>query len=339
MWPNKHQIELLKAGLFPPEVAVGHWQNWEAVYQNRYETIDHASAGLIPLALRNTEKQLPQTPFVKRCKGVYRQTWTHNQLLWLGIQPVIAFLEKSNIPYAFLKGMYMIREEYQDFGCRRLGDVDILISKAHFDFTVLQLKRLGFESEDSHKVMQGSRHAALLKNKANLNLDLHVRLFNQLPIEVGPGALTPEMRLFHTIVHGLKPSRVSGIRWIADAVTLISHHPIDWDALCHTAIQAKAAYQLYKGLAFLKTDFFAPVPQTTLAQLLAATHRLEKVEYLLWVLFQPLGTGVVAGWIRDRLNDPEAKRSFRQYMHQVRGIRIRQVIRGRSQGDRGKVVK
>ena len=64
--------------------------------------IDYANAGLVPLALRNIEHHVVQTQFVTR-----------------------ANFQAKGIPYTLLKGMYMIQHEYRDFGCRRIGDVDI----------------------------------------------------------------------------------------------------------------------------------------------------------------------------------------------------------------------
>ena len=78
-----------------------------------------------------------------------------------------------------------------------------------------------------------------------------------VPLRVGETtslALGPADQLLHTLAHGLKWSRISSYRWVADAVTLVRSVPgqLDWDRLVGEALRRRVAQPCRDGLRYLE---------------------------------------------------------------------------------------
>jgi hypothetical protein len=78
--------------------------------------------------------------------------------------------------------------------------------------------------------------------------------------------------LLHVVVHGIRPNRDPPIRWIADAMTILSHaeRDIRWQDIVTFAHAQCLTHRLQLGLSYLVDRFSAPIPSFVLSQLRAA---------------------------------------------------------------------
>jgi hypothetical protein len=80
-------------------------------------------------------------------------------------------------------------------------------------------------------------------------------------------------------VHGEKWVRVPGIRWVADAVTLVRLGRIRWARLVEEAARRRFVLRMRAQLGYLRSAFDAPVPGEALAALESApVSRIERFE-------------------------------------------------------------
>jgi len=125
-------------------------------------------------------------------------------------------------------------------------------------------------------------------------LDLHWHVFEEccrptddeplwaasVPVTLG-GASThvpaAEDQLLHACVHGEKWVLVPGVRWIADAVTLIRRERICWERLIVETTRRRFVLRMRAQLAFLRSAFDAPIPEGALAGL--ATAPVSRIEW------------------------------------------------------------
>lgn len=59
---------------------------------------------LLPLLFHNLHTQGIEDPFLKRFKGVYRNTWYKNQILFHAVTPLLNCFHDADIKTLILKG-------------------------------------------------------------------------------------------------------------------------------------------------------------------------------------------------------------------------------------------
>ncbi|MBP9841155.1 MAG: nucleotidyltransferase family protein [Simkaniaceae bacterium] len=292
--PTPEQLLLLQASLFLDDRALCAWKTW--VQQVDFDQIDPASYKLLPLVARNPILANLQDPIFEKCKGIYRQVWVTNQLNWKKMLPILQHLPRVN-KMILLKGMAMILHYYKDFGVRVLGDIDIFIERSEIQPVVAFLHASGWQSKmpcrfDINKEEHLNRWHALNFTHANgLHLDLHWSFIEENALPLDQAVLADSELLFSNLylpnatdllfqicIHGMKPSPIPLIRWMADAVTLLRHAEIDWPRLVNLAKQVHVCRSLSLALQFLLEQFDAPIPPSPLHELKQAT--VPYLEYL-----------------------------------------------------------
>ena len=321
IWPTESQVWLLKACLFSGHLAEEAWKNWRS--QVDFDAIDPASHKLVPLVARNSSLLSLDDPILEKCKGIYRYTWTNNQLRWNETLPALAGLIQAGVDQiVLLKGMAMLLYAYRDFGLRVMGDIDILIKKSQVAIGGEYLQNDGWKQTVSRFDLKNpahldSWHAINFTRGPKLALDLHWSIIQENCPSVDAAVLEgaeqiavdnlnlylpkPTDLLLQTCVHGMKYSPIPLIRWIADSMTIlkISGPQIDWERLIDLAKQARVCNPLSLALQYLREQFDAPIPQTAIQTLQKAPSiRLELLEYQL----HARGYGEIAGWYRYCLN-------------------------------------
>lgn len=89
--------------------------------------IDGESQKVLPLVYQNI-KDLPLNPnLLARLKGIFRFTWSRNQLMFHTVKPLIQTLEEAGIDVMLLKGSVLNLLYYSNFGLRPMSDFDLLI--------------------------------------------------------------------------------------------------------------------------------------------------------------------------------------------------------------------
>lgn len=260
---------LLDAALLKKPEALASWQTF--LQQNDIQTIEHSALVLLPLVYRNLQEE--SHPL---CKSIYRHTWVSNQSQWANALPTLNKLLDAGIEkIGILKGMALILDHYRDFGVRVIGDIDILIDPYHAPLAHSLLLDWGWRCVlprfDPKNPFQLSRwHAVNYIHPSGLNLDLHWSLIlestpaltKEILKGIPPGihSLDPTDLFFQTCIRGNKKSTAPLIRWVPDALTLLSHSSVDFPRLFKLAEDHHVTLSLSSALTYLTKSFGATIP-------------------------------------------------------------------------------
>lgn len=256
---------LLEAAMLPKPLSLASWQSF--LKQNDLQSIDHSAIALLPLVYRNLKDD--SHPL---CKSTYRHTWATNQALWVRTLPTLHQLQNAGVEkIVLLKGMALILDHYRDFGVRTLGDIDILIDRAHVPLAHSLLIDSGWHCKLSRFNPQqlSHWHAANFTHPSGLNLDLHWSLLlestqaiDQEVLEAVPRGIhpaNPTHLFFQTCIHGYKKSTAPLIRWIPDALTLLKSS-IDFPNLFRLAEISHTTLSFSSALSHLSSRFSISIP-------------------------------------------------------------------------------
>ncbi len=290
-------MDLLRACFLSERPAQEAWKRW--TQSTDIENIDPVCHRLLPLIFRNPSLQDCEDPIFLKCKGVYRQTWTANQVRWRAVRPLLEqLLDAGMDKIILLKGMAMILHYYQDFGMRVLGDIDILVKRDQLPLIGPILSTSGWKQSsprprfDLNNPEHLNRWHSLNFQRSGVDIDLHWSFIEENCRELDDAVLKdalPSGRfyipnltdlLLQTCVHGIKYSPVPLIRWIPDAMIILKRSEIDWDRLVELGKKARLCLPLSSALQFLVDEFNAPIPKNALHRLKEVSpSRLERLEY------------------------------------------------------------
>jgi Uncharacterised nucleotidyltransferase len=284
-WLPDHSDELLlTAGLADdPALALDAWQRWRRA--SPLEIAGSAAFEIFPLVYRNLSDHGSEDPELARLRGVYRHTWSHNQVLYWTGGRALQTLEAAGIETMVLKGAALGPAVYGDPGVRRMLDFDVLVRPARA-LDAIEALRPGFvpvEDPPNLPLRIPGVHSGGLVDAEGREIDLHWYVLWQsspdddfwdaaVPADVaGVDAriLSPPDQLLHVCVHGSGWPTMDSIRWVADAVTLIrtAGDDIDWDRLVEQARIRQLTLPMLDALSYLAHAFGAPVPDGTLREL------------------------------------------------------------------------
>jgi Uncharacterised nucleotidyltransferase len=297
MKPTPEQMLLLRACLLSGPDAASAWSAWRASVN--FDDIDAASYRLIPLLYHNLRRERIEDELLGRFKGVYRHTWSRNQLLFHAAAPVMRAIQDAGISVLSLKGATLAGSFYSDAGLRPMNDFDFMVplGAAHRAFAVM--KNCGWNPAESVPPARlvWCSHAGKWTNCAGQQIDLHWHLLPEgrqpgmdddlwaraVNLEIGggncPGMDATDL-LWHVCAHGAVGDEIPAIRWVADAWTILHHRraaTIDWPRLVAAVRQRQLTLAVGRALVFLHEEFNAPVPADVLEELLRTpTGRLER---------------------------------------------------------------
>ena len=282
-WPSADDELLLRAVLWPGERAVEAW----TVLRHRFD-IDRVGAEqlrLLPLLWRNLTRLGVDDPLLPRLKGLYRHAWFANQLLLRSTVPALRALQEAGIETIVLKGAALIGRYYPDAGLRPMADLDLLVraSRAQDAFRVLEAEGWTMRSPELLPMPAWFDLIRVsLVDRDGSNVDLHWRLWEKfacpdgepedegfwsdaVPVVVGDVealALGPADQLLHVILHGTRWDSGAPLRWIADAMTILSVEgsEIDWELLVDRATWARRSLAVRDALDYLVRALDAPIP-------------------------------------------------------------------------------
>ena len=286
--PTPGQILLLQAALAPGPQALEAWLQWERAFG--LDGLDEGSYRLLPLVYRNLAGEAPRVAQWNTLKGIHRQAWSRNQVLFHKVRPLVEELRRDGIPVLLLKGAALALRAYPDPGCRPMRDVDLLVPTTAARNVLVKLESAGWKitcwkppgyPESFFQFL----HAAGFEAPDGARVDLHWHaltvcchqsaddLFWRFsePLDfLGIPVRTCDSteHLLQTCAHGVVWSPVPPVRWAADAVLLLrSARPVDWERLTRTACDLDLVPYVRSALAFLRRELSAPVPAEALDRL------------------------------------------------------------------------
>lgn len=284
-WPTDAQELLLTSALGTAAEATAAWRAWSARMDLVRDPIDQGSLRLLPLAYRNLSRSGYEDPLMPRLKGVYRYWWLHNQAIFSAASEVLRLLSDRGVETMVLKGLALTELYYRDRGVRPMSDVDIMVPWDRAAEAASILVDSGWaETLGRHPRRFRFRHAIQLVHPRWAPCDLHWNLVRSgvradevwwrqsVPVEIGGAstrALDPTGSLFHCVAHGVPWNPVPPLRWIADAVTVLSADgaAVDWDLVESMSLRSSLVLRMTRGLEYLLQRHGDLVPAEVVARL------------------------------------------------------------------------
>lgn len=296
-WPDPVQAHLLEAVAGDPGSAAGAWSRWRSLID--LDDIDNPSLRLLPLAHRRLASLVEADPDAARITGIYRRSWTANQLLIGEVAPALQSLREAGLEVMALKGAALAVTHYRDIGARWFRDVDLLVRAGEADRAHERLIAGGWRPHHERPSrLMATDHGSAYENGAGALIDLHWRSSwlpapdddvwaAAVPIELGgAGALAPGAtdQVLQACVHGATWLASFQLHWLADIATIARAEPdgIDWERLVDRARARRVLPWVREGIAYVHERLGVAVPGATLDALARApTLRADRVAYRL----------------------------------------------------------
>ncbi len=249
--PDPLQRSLLEAALRRDEVALDAFRSWER--QVDLDTLEDASARLVPLLWWNLERLGVESRDARRMRGMHRYFWSRNQLHLRHGREVAQILAARDVPVMALKGTPLAVACYEDLGLRPMSDIDFLVPTAKAATAVDALEAAGYSAKPGEEpvrrrvgIVTSLHHGAGFLDAEGRECDLHWHMLNDCLTEdddepfwsrarsheiQGVPVLfpAPEDLLLHVCAHGMRANGFPPIRWVADAAVVLRSGGVDWD--------------------------------------------------------------------------------------------------------------
>ncbi|MEA3446165.1 MAG: nucleotidyltransferase family protein [Bacteroidota bacterium] len=288
-FPTETQKLLLQASLLNGDKALDAWQKWK-VHIDFEKDIEHGSFRQLPLLYHNLHKLNIDDKLMFRLKGIYRQSWSKNHILFFKTGEVLKLLNKAGVRTLVMKGIALTVLIYKNYSIRPMADMDILVPHTETTKTIDLLKKHGWipqkEEYLEHNLKYGRSLTFIDAEKTELDLHWHP-IFeshdtitdadfwdkaNQFEVAGVPTlAFCDTDSLFHTIVHGLRYNPEPPIRWVADSMALLNKNDngIDWDRLVDHCKKFRVSLQMLDAFSYLIKYFDAQIPEKAIIRLKA----------------------------------------------------------------------
>lgn len=237
--PSPQQELLLRASLLKGRDAIEAWIEWKSGVD--IEHLDPGSHRMLPLLYRNLQTHGIEDPSMGIYKGVYRQTWYKNQMLFHAIASLLRSFHDADIQTLILKGAALTVLTYKDYGLRPMNDFDVLIRMEDVLPAIGLLQRLGWAAMDFEPTEEyiSVSYSHGFKNGKGQEFDLHWHVLSQsreinadddfregtitaIIHDVATHALNPTDQLLHICVHGARWNYTPPFRWVADAMSILN---------------------------------------------------------------------------------------------------------------------
>jgi hypothetical protein len=293
-WPSAQGQLLLQAALFDDERGVRAWDALRPQFD--IERLEGGSLGLLPFVYEHVSARDPEDPILGRLRGVYRYTWSRNQLGLESLVRMLATLHESSVETVLLGEAALISEYYRRLGVRALDEPAILVRPSDATHALGALTREGWtilRRTRAHWLLDAPNTRAPIHH----GLQLRVLAEEKATMEdvgesmwdargavtlrgVQTAALDPTHELLRTCVGGARSAR--SLLWIVDAVTIArtAGQEIDWNELVAQAVRLGSVPRVRDALRFLADELELPVPGSTHARLAAVrTTRRERLAH------------------------------------------------------------
>ncbi|MDX6608721.1 MAG: hypothetical protein QOF85_646 [Solirubrobacterales bacterium] len=282
--PAKEQRLILHAALDDRDGALAAWGRWRQAVD--FDAVDHGSTRLLPLVYRNLGPDSFDAEVAGRLKGLYRRSWSRNQLIFKRAAEALGVLHEIGIETLVTKGASLAILSYRDVGVRPMDDVDVLVPIDRAREAIEALVAAGWKADHEDPLARTQVHHSLgFRGPDGGEMDLHwfslwqpasdVALWRaSVPLELG-GAKTraPSAadQLLLACVHGTPWSPLPPFRWIADAATVIraAGDELDWGHLLAEAERRRLTVATLAALGYLRQEFELAVPEAAFAKMRA----------------------------------------------------------------------
>jgi hypothetical protein len=287
IWPNKTQIDLIKAATLEGAQALHFWND----FINHEPDLTHpTNQQLLPFVYYNLviRQHVDGFKLQSTLKKYYLTCYANNHYALNSIVEPLKKIRQCGIPVMAIKGFSYLPLLYKDKGARVMSDIDLLVSEADFHQAAIILEECGwktFKCRPLKTYNPRSVHALSYFDSAGncidlhchlLHIDLHINanedywqaaevcVFQNIPINT----LCITDHLLHVCVHGLSLTDATpSLRWIVDALFILKQDSIDWDRLIFIAKKKNLSLCLFSALSYIAAHFSAPIPAMALQTL------------------------------------------------------------------------
>lgn len=298
VWPSPDEVLVVKTALAQDDQAVRHWREW--LTRNDIDRLSFGSFRLLPLVYRNLVRCGYEGPEIPKLKGVYRQSWYRNHLLFEATAKMLDRFHTLGIETMVIKGIPLVSRVYGDMGDRWMGDADIVVPYASAGRARAELLDLGWAPiSDDVLFAPEFRPSMGFAEPGGLELDLHWFLFKQrlYPEAVDPfrdravdfqlnGVTTRALdltdELLLSLINGVYWEPDTSIRWIPDVILTLRAHgaTVDWRRLLTTARNLHLAIVVRDAFRYLTRTFDHPIPGWVIGELEEQPPgRSERIEH------------------------------------------------------------
>ena len=255
-----------------------------------FDDLDYATARLLPLLYLRLCARSIEHPLKGKMQGFYKLAWVKNQRLLASAREALRLLEGNDIPVLLVKGIPLVLDTYRDMGARFMGDADLFIHPRNAKKAVALMQQHEWRFANPYtplpQYFSDESFPRLAKevtfaNDKGVELDVHWRLLElfddteealsfellwKRSVEVVHPTITyrvvaPDDLLMHVIVHGGEANPHRTLRWVSDAVAIMSAHEINWERFTDTAARGGWNVDVSTAFLFLKQHGFLKLPE------------------------------------------------------------------------------
>jgi hypothetical protein len=306
IWPDPIQGLLLQTAFLPRSRGAAAW----ASVRPRID-IDHLPGELhrvMPLLWKALSAHGTEDPDLARLKGVYQYTWYRNSMLWTETATLLGELTGAGIPTMLLRGAAIGLAYFDDAGARPMNDIDILVAKADFDRARAAAAEVGWHPVNADQPLERQFAATPLRSSSGRLVRLHWQPSPHLALSEeswdsfwqrsrhlqarGRDTSVPSAadHLVHACVDGARANSGSSLRWITDAMALLTAPGdlLDWDVVVSEARRLHSTLLMAEALTYLREALDADVPHAALTALAGSPRtRRERVAHRLSLTTTP----------------------------------------------------
>ena len=291
---ESQSLLLATLGASPSEIQ-SLYEHWASV--TPFDDLDGGSYRLMPMLYKKLAPlSMKGDTRYEKIKGIYRYTLYKNSLVLAGLREILRALSEAGVPVMLLKGGAMILKYYPDRGMRPMNDIDLLVEKKNLGPALGALGGLGWRDigQKVYDLFLRRHPAVTMAGGLRFELDVHWNLLTEYDPRIDPRGwwrdarlidwqgmpvylLAPEDQLIHLCAHGIKYDALPSIRWIPDALNVLSAEPgLSWETLVQKCRDFKVTLPVRSCLLFLQAHHGAPVPDSALDDLFR--QRVSKTE-------------------------------------------------------------
>jgi hypothetical protein len=260
------------------------------------DRLPDGSAAILPHVYQRLLAMGDKEASLQRLKGVYRSSWTRNQLLCARLRAVLDALVVVEVVPLLLRGMRLACTFYDDLALRPVRHIEVFVEPPEFDRAVGVLTRMDWSMVT--EVAPGTRLGQVGFGSA---ADVACVLGRELPRELRPAhrgwangtgtrpvqdqfdgrpilVLDAIDELLLATSARTKPAGI--LQALVDAHTMIETlgPDLDWQDLVERAADRALSFRVLDVLSYLRVTLSTPVPHEVLADLArSATTGRERV--------------------------------------------------------------
>lgn len=218
-----------------------------------------------------------------RCRQQHLLNRITTTMLLRCLTDILPAFEQAGVDVLLLKGAALIPVYYQDLGLRPVTDIDIAVGPTQLTSAMEVLRTQGWRAANPRKTYDTRfLHSVNFEDSRKINIDLHCHPLHQclradmdegfwrraVAVDIGTShclRLDIEDQLIHALAHGSVWVDPPAVRWVADAIQIItkSPRPIDWRLLQDNAVALDLSDIVASGLNYLRAEFSMPIPDIT----------------------------------------------------------------------------